>query len=54
MKIPILVSLIVILAANASPPVGEAAFDQGMKEIASKDWDKALDLFENGSDGRPR
>jgi tetratricopeptide (TPR) repeat protein len=46
MKIPILVSLFMVLAANGSPPVGETAFDQGMKQVAAKDWDKALDLLE--------
>jgi tetratricopeptide (TPR) repeat protein len=46
MKIPILASLIMVLAADGSPPAGETAFDQGMKEVAAKDWDKALDLLE--------
>jgi tetratricopeptide (TPR) repeat protein len=44
--VPILASLFVLLAANAEGPVGEEAFNQGLKELAAKDWDKALDSLE--------
>jgi tetratricopeptide (TPR) repeat protein len=42
----VLASLFVILAARAAGPAGEEAFDQGIKELAAKDWDKALDRLE--------
>jgi len=48
MTIPIMASLFIILAANvAQGSEGQEAFDQGMKEVAAKNWDKALDLLEN-------
>lgn len=35
-----------MLAALAAEPVAELKYEQGMKEVAAKDWDQALDLFE--------
>ena len=43
---PILASLFVLLAANAAEPAGEEAFNAGLKQLAAKDWDKALDSLE--------
>jgi tetratricopeptide (TPR) repeat protein len=41
------------LAANAAAPAGVEAFNEGMKEFAAKDWDKALDLLETALLGDP-
>jgi len=46
MKAPILPFLFVVLTAGAAGPAGEESFDQGIKELAAKDWEKALDLLE--------
>jgi tetratricopeptide (TPR) repeat protein len=46
MKVPILACLLVVLTAGVARPAGEESFDQGIKELAAKDWDKALDLLE--------
>ena len=53
MKIPSLACLFVVLAASAAGPPGEAAFDEGMKQLAAKDWDKALDLMETALTADP-
>jgi tetratricopeptide (TPR) repeat protein len=52
MRISILATLFVLLA-SAAGPVGEQAFDQGMKELEAKDWDKALDLLETALTADP-
>src|SRR5450755_4152049 len=46
MKVPILAVLFLVQAVSAVAPAGEEAFDQGLKELAAKDWDKALDQLE--------
>jgi tetratricopeptide (TPR) repeat protein len=46
MKVPILAVLFLVQAVSAAAPAGEEAFDQGLKELAAKDWDKALDQLE--------
>lgn len=46
MKVPILASLFIILTASAAGPAGQEAFDQGLQELAAKDWEKALDQLE--------
>lgn len=51
MKIRTIASLFACLAAGAwtagmAKAAGEESFDQGIKELAAKDWDKALDLLE--------
>jgi tetratricopeptide (TPR) repeat protein len=46
MKFRILAALFFMLAASAAGPAGEEAFDQGLKQLAAKEWDKALDQLE--------
>jgi tetratricopeptide (TPR) repeat protein len=53
MKILLLASLFVLVAANAAGPPGGEAFDQGSQALASKDWDKALDLLETALTADP-
>jgi tetratricopeptide (TPR) repeat protein len=53
MKIQILAALFVILTLNAAEPAGQEAFEEGMKELASKDWDKSLDLLETALTADP-
>jgi tetratricopeptide (TPR) repeat protein len=38
--------LFAIMAAGAAGPPAEETFEQGIKALAAKDWDKALGLFE--------
>lgn len=52
MRFAALVSCIV-LAASAADLAGEAAFKQGMKAFAAKDWDKALDSLETALTADP-
>jgi len=46
MRVPILASFLVVLTAGAAGQAGEESFEQGIKELAAQDWDKALDLLE--------
>jgi tetratricopeptide (TPR) repeat protein len=53
MKILILAFLFVMLTANQARAAGEEAFDQGLKELAAKNWDKSLDLLETALTADP-
>jgi tetratricopeptide (TPR) repeat protein len=53
MKFSIAACLFLILAANAAGPAGEEAFDEGMKQLAAKDWDQALGQFETALTADP-
>jgi len=44
-SVGVFLTLLVVTAASAGP-AGEEKYDQGMKEVAAKDWDKALDSLE--------
>lgn len=49
-----LACFLALLAANAwAGSGGQDAFDQGMKEVAAKDWDKGLDLLETALTADP-
>jgi tetratricopeptide (TPR) repeat protein len=52
-RAPILAVLFAALTASAAGPVGEQEYDQGVKELAAKDWDKALDRFEAALNADP-
>jgi tetratricopeptide (TPR) repeat protein len=47
MKLRIAVSILTLLTALAAVPASEEAFGEGLKALASKDWDRALGLLEN-------
>ena len=40
------VALLAMAAAGATGPAGSETFDRGIKALAEKDWDRALDLLE--------
>jgi tetratricopeptide (TPR) repeat protein len=46
MRHAILASLFLIAAAGAAGPPAEETFEQGIKALAAKDWDKALGFLE--------
>jgi len=48
-----LACLLAACGAKAASPGAEEAFDRGMKEVASRDWDKALDLLESALTADP-
>jgi tetratricopeptide (TPR) repeat protein len=47
MRLPIVALLIVATAAGAAEPLPEENFQQGIKALAAKEWDKALGLLES-------
>jgi tetratricopeptide (TPR) repeat protein len=53
MKVPVLTCLFVILMASAAGLPGEEAFDEGIRELAAKNWDRALDLLETALKADP-
>jgi tetratricopeptide (TPR) repeat protein len=46
MRLPITATIFALLAAGATGPPAEESFDQGVKALAARDWDKALGFFE--------
>jgi tetratricopeptide (TPR) repeat protein len=47
MRPPILASLFLIASAGAAGPAAEETFEQGIKALMAKDWDKALGFLES-------
>jgi tetratricopeptide (TPR) repeat protein len=53
MKLPVLLPFLLLIGSRAAAPEGQAAFDQGLQELAARNWDKALDLLETAVTADP-
>jgi tetratricopeptide (TPR) repeat protein len=53
MRLPILALLVVIIAIRAAGPPAADTFDQGIKAVAARDWDRALGLLETALAAEP-